>query len=147
MHGTGIGRKRNAAGEAGGVGKRKRWAAHAASEKRRGACQPALRFLAHVGNHLREYDLHVHERWVGVVAFAADQIVLGVQVRIVRAKVVKAGETSKDSIDGRHVWAPTTHRPWVGVGASNLVIASRSSGRDRVSALTIFSLDGDNREM
>ena len=100
-----------------------------------------------MGNHLREYDLHVRERWVGDVAFAADQAVLGVQVRIVRAKVVKVGETGKDSIDGRHMWAPTTHRAWVGVGESNLVIASRSSGRDRVSALTIFSLDGDNGEM
>src|ERR1019366_3335356 len=103
--------------------------------------------VAHVGNHLREYDLNILDRWVGDVAFAADQIVRGVQVRIVRAKVVKAGETSKDSIDGRHMWAPRTHRPWVGVGESNLVIASRSSGRDRVSALTIFSLDGDNGEM
>src|SRR5665213_2531182 len=92
---------------------------------RRGACHPALRFVANVGNHLREYDLHVRERWVGDVAFTAAQIVLGVQVRIVRAKVVKAGETGKDSIDGRHVWASTTHRPWVGVGESNLVIASR----------------------
>ena len=55
-----------------------------------------------MGNHLREYYLDVLDRWVGVVALAADQIVLGVQVRIVRTKVVKADETSKDSIDGRH---------------------------------------------
>ena len=103
--------------------------------------------VAHVGNHLSEHDLYVLDRWVGEVAIAADEIVLGVQVRIVRAKVVKAGETGKDSIDGRHVWASTTPRAWVGGGESNVVIASRSSGRDRVAALTIFTLGGDNGEM
>ena len=111
------------------------------------ARQPALRFVAHVGNHLREYDFHVRERWIGDVAPAADQVVVGVQVRIVRAKVVKAGETSKDSIDGRHVWAPTANRAWVGGGESKLVITSRSSGYDRVAPLTIVALGGDNGEM
>jgi hypothetical protein len=72
----------------------------------------ALSFVAHVGNHLREYYLYVLDRWVGDVALAADQIVLGVQVRIVRAKVVKADETSKDSI-GR-LLAP---RDRLGVGS------------------------------
>ena len=67
-----------------------------------GACMRALSLVAHVGNHLREYYLDVLDRWVGVVALAADQIVLGVQVRIVRTKVVKTGKTRKDSIDGRH---------------------------------------------
>jgi hypothetical protein len=100
----------------------------------------ALSFVAHVGNHLREYYLYVLDRWVGDVALAADQIVLGVQVRIVRAKVVKAGETSKDSIDGRHLWAPNSHE-------SNLAIALRSLGRDRVATLTIFALCRDNGQM
>jgi hypothetical protein len=62
----------------------------------------ALSFVAHVGNHLREYDLHVLGRWVGDVAFAADQMVLAVQVRIVGAKVMMAGETSKGRVQGRH---------------------------------------------
>jgi hypothetical protein len=103
--------------------------------------------VAHVGNHLSEYDLYVLDRWVGDVALAADQIVPGVQVRIVRAKVVKAGETSKDSIDGRHLWAPTARWALVEEREFNLVIASRSSGRDRVAALTILALGGDNGEM
>jgi hypothetical protein len=60
---------------------------------------------------------------------------------------VKAGETSKDSIDGRHVWAPTAHRALIEECEFNLVIAFRSSGRDRVAALTIFSLGGENGEM
>src|ERR1019366_8791979 len=102
--------------------------------------------VAHVGNHLSEHDLYVLDRWVGDVAFAADQIILGVQVRIVRAEVVKAGETSKDSIDGRHVWAPTARRALVEECEFNPVIAFRSSRRDRVAALTIFSLGGDNGE-
>jgi len=106
-----------------------------------------LRFVANVGNHLREYDLNVRERRVGDVALAANQIILGIQVRIVRAKVVKAGETSKDSIDGGHGWAPTADGSWVGDGESKRVIASTSSGRDRVAALAIFALGGDNGEM
>ena len=100
-----------------------------------------------MGNHLREYDLHVGKRWIGDVALAADQIVRGVQVGIVRAKVVKAGETSKDSIDRCHVWSPTAHRALVEKCEFSLAIASRSSGRDRVAALTIFALCGDNGEM
>ena len=107
----------------------------------------ALSFVAHVGNHLLEYDLNVRERWVGDVALAANQIILGIQVRIVRAKVVKANETSKDSIDGGHGWAPTADGSWVGDGESKRVIASTSSGRDRVAALAIFALGGDNGEM
>ena len=107
----------------------------------------ALSCASYMGNHLREYDLYVHERWFGDVALAADQIVLGVQVRIVMAKVMMAGETSKDSIDGCHVWAPTAHRALVEKREFNPAIASRSSGRDRVSALTILALGGDNGEM
>jgi hypothetical protein len=103
-----------------------------------------LRFVANVGNHLREYDLNVRERRVGDVALAANQIILGIQVRIVRAKVVKANETSKDSIDGSHVWAPTADGSGVGDGESKRVIDSKSSGRDRVAPLTIFAFGGDN---
>ena len=62
----------------------------------------ALSFVAHVGNHLRECDLHVLGRWVGDVAFAADQMVLVVQIRIIVAKVMMAGETSKGRLQGRH---------------------------------------------
>jgi hypothetical protein len=103
-----------------------------------------LNFVAHVGNHLREYDLNVRERRVGDVALAANQIILGIQVRIVRAKVVKANETSKDSIDGSHVWAPAADGSGVGDGESKRVIDSKSSGRDRVAPLTIFAFGGDN---
>jgi len=105
-----------------------------------------LNFVAHVGNHLREYDLNVRERRVGDVALAANQIILGIQVRIVRAKVVKASETSKDSIDGSNGWAPTVDKSWFGDGESKRVIACTSSGRDRVAPLTIFPLGGDNCE-
>ena len=61
----------------------------------------ALKFLAHVGNHLREYDIHVHNRWVGAVALTADQMVLSVQVRIVRAKGTLAGEARKLRVERR----------------------------------------------
>jgi hypothetical protein len=98
-------------------------------------------------NHLREYELHVHHRRASNVAPAADQVVLGVQVRIVVAKVMKAGKTSKDSIDGPHLLAPTAHPAWLGDGESKVVITSPSSDRDRVAALTVFAFGGDNGEM
>jgi len=94
-------RRKKRAGEAGGVGKRS--GGRLTQRANRGLARAcALAFVAHVGHDLREYNLHVYERWVGHVAFAADQMVLGVKVRIVVAKVMMAGETSKGRVQGRH---------------------------------------------
>ncbi|MDQ2950607.1 MAG: hypothetical protein M3Y27_32530, partial [Acidobacteriota bacterium] len=110
----------------------KRWAA--SRHERIAAWMLALSFVAHVGDHLREYTLHVFRRWVGDIALAADEMVLGVQVRIVRAEYTLAGETSKGRVQGRHVRSSRGRRAWVGERDSNLVIASKASGRDRVAA-------------
>ena len=60
-------------------------------------------FVAHMGDHLGEYALDVLQGWVGDVALAADQIILGVQVGVIPAERTLAGETGKGSIEGGHV--------------------------------------------
>ena len=55
----------------------------------------ALGWVGHVGDDFRKDAIDVLQRRIGDVAWAADQVALGVQIGIVAAKAAMAGETNE----------------------------------------------------